>query len=335
MKRLIRNFLWSGGDGRPARAKVAWPVIILPTSQGGLGIIDPGCQSRALLGKLIVRGLLLGGEPWKELLMQRIHGRVPAYGGPWRPGVRWIFSELCKVGLSRRFEDRFASSLLRAWEQLRLALFQTPPASLEEQARQHLIWSPQVVTQQGYMLGERPHLSWGAMDSGPARSLGEWLQFRQLPMLTQEEQLRGIRGAQQMSLEIDRTIPQTWAQPMHDTSMPQWMGAFAGHEVLIAVRGTSEAIGCLCFDVAEDGRLRRVTAEGEVVAQCCFQRIQIIGSLGRQWMIDPDPAAIEGESGWRLWVWGRRPLARLQWDPGEWFWRDPFSPSDSPGTPFF
>lgn len=31
----------------------------------------------------------------------------------------------------------------------------------------------------------------------------------------------------------------------------------------------------------------------------------------------------------------RRPLARLQWDPGEWFWRDPFSSPDSPGTFFF
>ena len=55
-RRLIRNFLWSGRDGGPARAKVAWPVITLPTPLGGLGIVDPACQSRALLGKLIVRG---------------------------------------------------------------------------------------------------------------------------------------------------------------------------------------------------------------------------------------------------------------------------------------
>ena len=172
------------------------------------------------------------------------------------------------------------------------------------------------------MLGERPHLSWGVMNSGP-------------PMLTHEEQLRGIPGAQQMSLEIDIAIPHTCTQPMHDTSTPQWMGAFTRHEVLIAVRGTLEVMGCLCFDVAEDGRIWRVIAEVEIVTQCCFQRIRIIGSLGRQWLIDPDPAAIEGEPGWRLWVWGRRPIAKLQWDPREWFWQDPFSPPDSPGTPFF
>ena len=37
VQRLIRNFLWSEGDGRPARSKVAWQVIILPVSQGGVG----------------------------------------------------------------------------------------------------------------------------------------------------------------------------------------------------------------------------------------------------------------------------------------------------------
>ena len=100
---------------------------------------------------------------------------------------------------------------------------------------------------------------------------------------------------------------------MHDTSAPQWMGVFTRHEVLIVVRGTLEAIGCLRFDVAEDGRLRRVTAEAEIVTHSCFHhRIRIIGSLGKQWLIDPDPAAIDGEPRWRLWVWGRRPLTRLQ-----------------------
>ena len=68
---------------------------------------------------------------------------------------------------------------------------------------------------------------------------------------------------------------------------------------------------------------------------CCFQRIRVVGSLGKQWFVDPDPAGVVGEQAWRLWVWERRPLARLQWDPGEWFWRDPFSSPDSPGTPFF
>ncbi|MCO5579514.1 hypothetical protein L7F22_033369 [Adiantum nelumboides] len=55
-----------------AQAKVPWEVITLSQSQGGLGIIDRAQQSRALLRKLIVKGLFLGAEPWKELLLQRI-----------------------------------------------------------------------------------------------------------------------------------------------------------------------------------------------------------------------------------------------------------------------
>ncbi len=41
IQRLIRNFLWSGGDGEFVRAKVAWSTLILPKSKGGLGLIDP------------------------------------------------------------------------------------------------------------------------------------------------------------------------------------------------------------------------------------------------------------------------------------------------------
>ncbi|MCO5589224.1 hypothetical protein L7F22_043190 [Adiantum nelumboides] len=42
--------------------------LLLPTSEGGLGIIDPQLQSRAFLTKLIVRGLLPSDEAWKILL---------------------------------------------------------------------------------------------------------------------------------------------------------------------------------------------------------------------------------------------------------------------------
>ncbi|MCO5581971.1 hypothetical protein L7F22_035860 [Adiantum nelumboides] len=69
LRRLIRNFLFGGSDGSlDTQARVRWSTCTLPTSQGGLGIIDPEMQSRALLTKLIVRGLFPGNEPWKMLL---------------------------------------------------------------------------------------------------------------------------------------------------------------------------------------------------------------------------------------------------------------------------
>jgi hypothetical protein len=51
---VIRNFIWGGKD-TPAKAKVRSEILIQPTAQGGLGIIDPKAQSEALLAKLMVR----------------------------------------------------------------------------------------------------------------------------------------------------------------------------------------------------------------------------------------------------------------------------------------
>lgn len=38
IEKLLRGFLWSQGDLKPGKAKVAWKSICLPKSEGGLGI---------------------------------------------------------------------------------------------------------------------------------------------------------------------------------------------------------------------------------------------------------------------------------------------------------
>jgi len=68
---VIRNFIWGGKDA-PARAKVKWETLILPATQGGLGIINPKAQYKALLAKLLIRGLSPGGEPWKEIIRSKV-----------------------------------------------------------------------------------------------------------------------------------------------------------------------------------------------------------------------------------------------------------------------
>ena len=285
VQRLIRNFLWSGRDGGPARAKVAWPVITLPTALGGLGIVDPACQSRALLGKLIVRGLLPGAEPWKELLVQRLGSCTPDAGGPWQIGIRWIFTEMHRVGFSRRTEDRFARSLLKTWEQLRHALIQTSPSCVEEIQRQPLVWNPQVRSARGHMVGSRKHVSWGALAAGPARCVGEWLHFRQLPEERQRLGLTGMRGAEHMVRDIEDALPVAWLQQRAPAPIA-WMGAFTRFEVLIAVRGCTEQT-TLFFELGEGGRLHRVCIEATLVAECVFQRVRIVGKCDRTWHIDP------------------------------------------------
>ena len=103
--------------------------------------------------------------------------------------------------------------------------------------------------------------------------------------------------------------------------------------MLIAVRGRMTT--SLFFEVGAVGRLQRVHVEISNVSSCTFQRIRIVSIRDHQWIIDPHPDSISGDQEWRLWAWGSRTLVRLQWDPREWQWRDPFAGADCPPTPFF
>ncbi len=79
---VVRNFIWSGKSTN-ARAKVKWETLVLPTTQGGLRIIDPKTQSEALLAKLLVRGRALEGAR----AAQNEPNQVPGpWTGPKRPG---------------------------------------------------------------------------------------------------------------------------------------------------------------------------------------------------------------------------------------------------------
>jgi len=89
----VSNFIWSG-KATNARAKVKWETLVLSTSQGGIGIIDPKTQSEAFLAKLLIRGLELGGEPWKELLRHKANQiMLPVHGlGPATQVINWLFA---------------------------------------------------------------------------------------------------------------------------------------------------------------------------------------------------------------------------------------------------
>ncbi len=89
---VIRNFIWGSKDAL-AHTKVKWKTLTLLAVQGGLGIIDSKAQSEALLAKLLIRGLASGGEPWKELIRNKVDQiRLPVHNkGLDIPDVNWIF----------------------------------------------------------------------------------------------------------------------------------------------------------------------------------------------------------------------------------------------------
>ena len=182
VRRLIRNFLWGGSDGTTdTRARVRWSTIILPREDGGLGIIDPEMQCKALLTKFIVRGLFPGNETWKLMLrsvLDTVTLRPMRGGQSWRPDVRYIFTT---APLSVSHLSPFIRSLLRTWISMRQGLIRRTPNCEEEIARQPLIWNSMVVDGEGRQLGQRTHIDWAAWDCDPAASMRSWAATRQVP----------------------------------------------------------------------------------------------------------------------------------------------------------
>lgn len=73
-------FLWAGSDSsHDIKAHVAWPKVILPHSEGGMGVLDPEMQSWSSLRK--VRGPTLRDHTGKLLLKDGIRACVPRLGG--------------------------------------------------------------------------------------------------------------------------------------------------------------------------------------------------------------------------------------------------------------
>ncbi|MCO5586639.1 hypothetical protein L7F22_040580 [Adiantum nelumboides] len=153
------------------RARVRWSTVVMPTSQGGLGIIDPEMQSRALLTKLIVRGFFAGNEPWKMLLQSDLDTVTPTYGVRddhiWTPGMRFMFTD---APVRRDRVSPFVRSLLQIWNSMKKGLIRRSPRCKEEIERQPLIWNSYVfstvdahigVRQQ--QLGERTHIDWASI----------------------------------------------------------------------------------------------------------------------------------------------------------------------------
>ena len=53
-QQLVRNYIWFGKENHATWAKLAWHVLTSPKSRGGMGVIDPFSQSKALLAKFVV-----------------------------------------------------------------------------------------------------------------------------------------------------------------------------------------------------------------------------------------------------------------------------------------
>ncbi len=147
---LVRNFIW-GGKETPTRAKVRWETLILPLTQGGLGVIDPKSQSEALLAKLLVRGLAPGGEPWKELVWYNAGlTKLPHHGkDPSTPDFNWLLA----APKLKRLKRSMWRSIVEAWLNVRPGLTKKEPTTKDEILRQPIFGNPSILSASGTPLG--------------------------------------------------------------------------------------------------------------------------------------------------------------------------------------
>jgi hypothetical protein len=147
---VVRNYIW-GGKATNARAKVKWDTLALPTTKGGLGIIDPKTQSEALLAKFLVRGLAPGGEPWKDLLRHKADRvRLLVHSlGPNTQDINWLFV----APKLKRPPISLWKSILGAWLSVRPGLCKSELTNTTEVLRQPVFGNPLITNQEGRPLG--------------------------------------------------------------------------------------------------------------------------------------------------------------------------------------
>jgi len=91
IKNVIRNYIWSGGNGeRRCRAKVEWDSLIQHRNQGGIMLIDPTLQMQALLTKLMIRGLMPREAPWRIIIQYQMKSFKPKRRGKWPSNIHFI-----------------------------------------------------------------------------------------------------------------------------------------------------------------------------------------------------------------------------------------------------
>ncbi len=147
---VVRNFIW-GGKATNATTKVKWDTLVLPTTKGGLGIIDPKTQSEAFLAKLFIRGLAPGGEPWKELQRHRADQvSLPVHDmGPNTQDINWLFV----APKFKRPPSSLWKNILGVSLSVRPGLCKSEPTNITELLRQPVFGNPLIINQESRPLG--------------------------------------------------------------------------------------------------------------------------------------------------------------------------------------
>jgi hypothetical protein len=104
VRRIQREFLWGGRNGRKRISWIKWNVVCLPKIKGGLGVRDVRVVNISLLAKWRWRLLFDDNVLWKELIKSKygesVVGRVDLGDEckPWFVSLWW--KDICSIGIN-------------------------------------------------------------------------------------------------------------------------------------------------------------------------------------------------------------------------------------------
>jgi hypothetical protein len=324
---IVRNFIWSGKVSN-ARAKVKWETLVLPTAQGGLGIIDPKVQSEALLAKLLIKGLELGGEPWKELLRHRANQvRLPVHGlGPSTQDINWMFA----ATKLKKPHTSLWKNILHAWMSVRPGLCKSELTNSAETLRQPIFGNPLIVNQEGKPLGLNDRSEGNSLaNTGCSRVRDFWD--------SKEKEWKGL-SALGVSFHpsnrrnrdlIIANIPWDPATSNNVPSAREWInkkevGQTGSPEWVYQVVGTTQSTA----NVSEFRRIShmgRIQATGSHTITIPLEGYELVRVLAQDnhcttFRLAKDLPLL-GKKPLLYWILGSGFISDLQWDPGDWHWQ--------------
>jgi hypothetical protein len=316
---------------------VKWDTFTLPIAKGGLGIIDPKTQSEALLAKLLVRGLVPDGEPWKELIRHHAdQTKLPVHGkGPDTPDINRIFA----APKLKRMPCSMWKNILGAWINVRPSLTKEDPTSRVEMLRQPLFGNPSFTNTRGLLLGV------SGQSEGCAFARSRYTKVRDL--WNQEAQdwknLFDLRMHFHASNRASRVIILE--------SIPKRPDSFSSHaqpgDWISSIAPRSGALLEWVYYVLESLpdkvlvlEFKRVFANGQLQAtshqkhSLLFDNHTSVRVLSQErheatLKIARDPPSTS-QKNTTYWIFESGFIENLPWDPREWHWKETHPLGDAP-----
>ncbi|KAG0571879.1 hypothetical protein KC19_VG050800 [Ceratodon purpureus] len=149
---IVRNYLWGAKLDKHTRAKVSWAIAVQLIAVGGLKVLDPAMQARALLTKLLDRGLSPEYAPWKTLVRHRVNQTRLMGGGKWTANAHFVMQPRAAPLAS----PPLWKAVHKAFSTIRQGLDQIPPTTFYEKLRQPIFANSLIKSSTGTPFGCKP-----------------------------------------------------------------------------------------------------------------------------------------------------------------------------------